>query len=220
MAKIKIDVNKIFDLSKVGMESMEIAKIVGCAESTVSYHLKKNGLDRWKIKDSVKKSIHEYYKTHNASQTAKKFKVCRSTVKKYGGSKYTPACKGIKVSRKKAVYNWRRKAKKKALELMGGMCQNCGYNKCARSLTFHHVNPMEKDFNIAGISISWHKIKMELKKCVLVCSNCHGEIHDELYEKGFSDIVNKISRVAQSGSERPVHNGKVESSNLSASTKL
>ena len=35
-------------------------------------------------------------------------------------------------------------------------------------------------------------VKKELDKCVLVCNNCHGEIHEELYEKGCSEIVNKI----------------------------
>jgi len=35
-------------------------------------------------------------------------------------------------------------------------------------------------------------MKKEVDKCVLVCANCHAEIHDELRECGESEIINKI----------------------------
>jgi predicted HNH restriction endonuclease len=46
----------------------------------------------------------------------------------------------------------------------------------------HHVDPTEKDFGLAqsGITKSWEKMKIELDKCILVCANCHREIHFEL----------------------------------------
>ena len=61
----------------------------------------------------------------------------------------------------------------------GGKCQECGYNKNIAVLEFHHINPDEKDFSISdrNIKLDWEKIKKELDKCVLVCSNCHREIH-------------------------------------------
>lgn len=67
-------------------------------------------------------------------------------------------------------------------EYMGGKCQICGYNKCSRALTFHHINPKEKSFGISarGFTRSWDKIKKELDKCILLCSNCHMEVHDGL----------------------------------------
>jgi hypothetical protein len=43
------------------------------------------------------------------------------------------------------------------------------------------MNPMEKEFEIGNILsnvISWSRIVTEAKKCVLVCNNCHAEIHD------------------------------------------
>lgn len=68
--------------------------------------------------------------------------------------------------------------KAKAVVFLGGRCVGCGYNKCIRSLNFHHINPGEKDFGIGGHNIrNWAKVKGELKKCILVCANCHGEIH-------------------------------------------
>ena len=61
----------------------------------------------------------------------------------------------------------------------GGKCVKCGYNKCIAALEFHHCNPAEKDFTIANVkSYSFNEtIIKELDKCILVCSNCHREIH-------------------------------------------
>jgi predicted HNH restriction endonuclease len=46
-------------------------------------------------------------------------------------------------------------------------------------LDFHHLNGKEKEFGLSqkGITRSWAKTELELKKCILVCSNCHREIH-------------------------------------------
>lgn len=66
----------------------------------------------------------------------------------------------------------------KALEYKGGKCSICGYNKSIAALEFHHINPNEKDkdyFNMRG-GLS-PKLKTELDKCVLLCANCHREIH-------------------------------------------
>ena len=67
--------------------------------------------------------------------------------------------------------------KKKAVALSGGCCILCGYNRCLRALHFHHINPFEKEFSIAN-SKNWEKVKLEIEKCVLVCANCHTEIHE------------------------------------------
>ena len=69
--------------------------------------------------------------------------------------------------------------------VMGDKCQICGYNKCIKALEFHHINPEEKDLNFnKAESKSWEATKTELQKCILVCANCHREIHDNL--KAFS----------------------------------
>ena len=66
-----------------------------------------------------------------------------------------------------------------AVAYKGGVCQCCKYNKYIGALEFHHINPDEKDFGISvkGYTRSWENNKKELDKCVLVCSNCHREIH-------------------------------------------
>jgi len=84
-----------------------------------------------------------------------------------------------------AVSRWRRNLKKRAIEYKGGKCIRCGYVRCIRALQFHHLNPAEKDFQISrGTTVSWEKVQVELDKCILVCANCHSEIHDELNSVG------------------------------------
>lgn len=68
--------------------------------------------------------------------------------------------------------------KDRILYVMGEKCCICGYNKCKAALDLHHINPDEKEFSLSNqCSISWEKTVNELKKCVLVCANCHREIH-------------------------------------------
>ena len=80
----------------------------------------------------------------------------------------------------KAVSKRRKKLREMSLEFSGGKCQICGYNKCTRALNFHHKDPKQKDFGLSerGLTRSWEKIEKEIKKCVLVCANCHMEIHE------------------------------------------
>jgi hypothetical protein len=81
--------------------------------------------------------------------------------------------------------------KKKCIDYKGGRCLICQYDKCARALEFHHVDPSNKTFNISGKHcFRWEKIKNELDKCVLVCSNCHCEI-----EAGLIDLNSYITDI-------------------------
>ena len=60
----------------------------------------------------------------------------------------------------------------------GGKCSICGYDKYLGALEFHHVDPSTKEFHLGtrrGYDIT--RLRAELDKCVLVCSNCHAEIH-------------------------------------------
>lgn len=81
---------------------------------------------------------------------------------------------------KKAVSERRKKLRAKSVEYGGGKCQLCGYKKCGRALSFHHIDPAQKDFGLSarGLTRSWEKIQKELDKCVLLCSNCHMEVHE------------------------------------------
>ena len=81
-----------------------------------------------------------------------------------------------------AVQKRRNKVKLLAVEYKGGKCSLCGYNKCIAALEFHHTDPEHKDFSISreGNTRSWEKVKLEIDKCILLCANCHREVHQEL----------------------------------------
>lgn len=76
----------------------------------------------------------------------------------------------------------RNKLKKKLMDILGGKCSGCGYDKCSRVLSFHHINPAEKEFQIGpNIRIkSYDAVEKEVKKCVLLCANCHSEEHGKV----------------------------------------
>jgi len=70
----------------------------------------------------------------------------------------------------------RRLSKSNLITYKGGACCICGYKKCNGSLDFHHVG--KKDFALGGATdCSFDRLKKEADKTVLVCRNCHGEIH-------------------------------------------
>lgn len=44
-------------------------------------------------------------------------------------------------------------------------------------LDFHHINDIKLD-NISNLlNTSWEIIKKEIKKCIVLCANCHRKIH-------------------------------------------
>jgi len=77
----------------------------------------------------------------------------------------------------------RRKAlKQKAVEYKGGQCILCGYDKCIEGLSFHHASGKEFGISAKGYTRAWETVKAELDSCILVCHNCHAEIHAGLHD--------------------------------------
>ncbi len=80
---------------------------------------------------------------------------------------------------------YRRKNRKRQREelkvLHGGKCVICGYDKCLAALDFHHPNSDEKENTISRLLAEKSKSAAykEAKKCMLVCKNCHAEIHEK-----------------------------------------
>ena len=81
-----------------------------------------------------------------------------------------------------AVSKRRKTVRYRALTYKGGRCQRCSYDRCMEALEFHHLTSTEKDFGISskGYTRSWEKIRAELDKCILLCANCHREVHSSL----------------------------------------
>lgn len=81
-------------------------------------------------------------------------------------SKYTVINKVYNISK----YHWRRQA---LIVLLGGKCTRCGSIK---NLEFDHIDPKSKSYSISRILVhSWNKVLEEIKKCQLLCHECHLE---------------------------------------------
>ena len=77
------------------------------------------------------------------------------------------------------VHQRQRVLKLRAVEYLGGKCTKCNYVGVPAVFDFHHLDPAEKDLSWGNKRTSnWDNLKKELDKCVLLCSNCHRELHD------------------------------------------
>lgn len=94
---------------------------------------------------------------------------------------------------KMAVDRRRKQVRLKALEYKGSTCTVCKYNKCLKALEFHHLASDKKDFGISekGYTRSWKKIIEELDKCILLCANCHREVHEGITQLPQVIVVEK-----------------------------
>ena len=54
-------------------------------------------------------------------------------------------------------------------------CNRCPMKRPA-CLDFHHIKPSDKKFSIGNaiqMNLCWKTVLKEIKKCVLLCANCH-----------------------------------------------
>lgn len=85
--------------------------------------------------------------------------------------------------RSEAVKRWRKNTRLRIIKSMGGECCICGYKKCKGALELHHIDPLKKDFSFGRIISNphtWMVIAKELEKCILLCSNHHREVHNNM----------------------------------------
>ena len=162
------------------LDATEIAKQLNCSRNKIIYWLNK-----FNLKTNRQESIKNDYLTKFCSKCKKvKNKEDFYALKENKLSPYCIECKSN--SSKKLRIDF----KLELVLLKGGKCCICGYNKCIAALDFHHLDPSKKElsFNKSRLKLD-QKIKDELDKCILVCSNCHREIHynnlkiEEILEK-------------------------------------
>ncbi len=63
-----------------------------------------------------------------------------------------------------------------AINLKGGKCVDCGFDKHYSALHFHHLRDKEMSWNKMRL-VSEKRFLAELDKCVLLCANCHAIRH-------------------------------------------
>jgi hypothetical protein len=181
--------NDIIKLYKNGLNYIEIKTQLNCSKGTISYHLTKFikeekellKISKNKLIDKIKNNPpltkEEFNKNYSKLLTSREIRFFYGLFYK----KPNMGSGGIKTP--KEYYQKKRiLVKNELVEYKGGKCEICEYDKCNKALEFHHLNPKEKDFSISNHSLKdINKLKKEVDKCILVCSNCHREIHDNLH---------------------------------------
>ena len=89
------------------------------------------------------------------------------------------------------VSNSRRQRKLNLIQILGGKCQICGFDEFPDALEFHHENPNEKEYGLSsGNCHSLEQDLIEIKKCFLLCANCHRGVHGGYYNNPETHIFN------------------------------
>lgn len=154
----------LINLINQNLSTWQIAEQSNTTQANVRYWLKKYDLQTIRTINKAKKL--KLCPKCNTSKPKSEF---------YHSKKSSSYCKSCIVE---SNLQRQRRTKLLAVEYKGGKCSICGYSKCIAALDFHHINPTEKDkdfFNMRGGLSTLLKTKLD--KCVLLCSNCHREIH-------------------------------------------
>jgi len=162
------------ELIEQGMSTYQIAIKLNCSQTNIRYWLRKHGLNTKKTHSpdtfclmcskrlegnqlkfcSNECSCKQFYKDNKQEQNRKN----------------NERQKLVSLDRKKTL-----------VDLKGGKCKICGYDKNYSALCFHHRDPKEKTFKLDSRKLSntnWASLLLEIDKCDLLCSNCHMELHN------------------------------------------
>jgi transposase len=180
-------------LVEAGKSIAEIAEAVGRSKATARH---------WLIRYGLKTHKDRGRRPSGQAEAAKQAGLVTVTMNcaRHGETAFWLTGRGYyrcKRCRSDAVVRRRRKVKTILVEEAGGACCICGYDHNMRALHFHHVDPSQKchEMNAKGVAISLAKLRVEARKCVLLCSNCHAEVED-----GIASVpADALERVTPSG---------------------
>jgi transposase len=165
-------------LTDDGLSIYDISKKYKKGYSTIRYWLKKYEL---KTNESITREVNK----NNINEDQKLCVKCNRIKSKNeyynSGSRSRGYCKKCLCEYHQ---NRLRKIKIKMILYKGGGCERCNLelkDSHYSVFDFHHLDPSTKDPNFSGIkSQKWEKIKNEIDKCKLLCSNCHRITHAEM----------------------------------------
>lgn len=92
-----------------------------------------------------------------------------------------PKTKTIPIPRSQAVEICRQT--KNQIKSIG--CQLCGYDRCIPALEFHHIDKSTKIPNAINLLSKYYD---EIRKCIVLCSNCHREIEHGIIQVSDADL--------------------------------
>ncbi len=178
----KIEKQKAIELRKDGLAITVIAKKLNVSKASVSEwvrhlpateEMRKKFIESRSINPSLKtkkkisKSLKKYWKNN-----PKEKKWTKDYINKYS----------INLMKKK--YH---EMKKWSIDYLGGKCNKCG---TFENLTFDHINPFSKKYDIAKIMCGKkEKLINELKKCQILCEKCH-KAKNKIDGSTFKNIIN------------------------------
>jgi Homeodomain-like domain len=176
-----LDRERLVDLVDAGMTIAEIALAVDRSAASVRHWLK-----RYSLRTANRRGRRPRDGSAEARREGARLAVLRCP--EHGLTDHVRETRGYyrcKRCRQEAVIRRRRRVKAAIVAERGGRCVLCGYDRCTAALEFHHLDPSSKAFGLAqqGHARSIERVRAEMRKCVLVCSNCHAEV-----ESGFSSI--------------------------------
>lgn len=84
--------------------------------------------------------------------------------------------RNIELKRKDRTHRFKREM----VAWKGGKCEICGYDKNYACLDFHHSDPIAKEWTPSKLmrKTETDTIKKELGSCMLLCKNCHNDLHN------------------------------------------
>ena len=155
-----------------GFSTNQIAKEIGLTGTGVRYWMKK-----WDLQSqhqSIQDKTCYRTDTHKECPKCNKIKSLDNFDKRANGNVQSYCRKCFNDNR----YSLLKQHKITLVNEFGGCCSKCGYDKNISALEFHHLESKEKDFHFGSTkTTNIDKIRIELNKCILVCANCHREIH-------------------------------------------
>ena len=166
-AKGAIARERFEELVSEGLSTAQMGRVIGRTPSTIRDWLREYGLQtQWAERRQASKEGRRELQLVCARHGLTTFRLRRS------GGYRCAKCNTDAVSKR------RRRVKRILVEEAGGECRLCGYSRCEAALAFHHVAPADKRFALSrrGVTRSIERARVEARKCVLLCANCHAEV--------------------------------------------
>jgi len=166
---------RIIELRLQGLPISKIKEEIGCSKSTIS---------KWcstlKNNSNIIEENNSNYGMSDEKRLAREKEILRQI------KPNDPSWFNDYKSRKREA------AKLFLMSPVGCKCQVCGYNRHTGGLSFHHVDNTIKDFNVSSTKLTYSSKRLveEASKCILVCHNCHSEIHAGLIDDSKIALIN------------------------------
>lgn len=161
-----MDFEKLESLVNERLSIREIANRLDTGFSTVRYWLRVHDLKTWRgPKGALPKD----------RDIPRLCSLCGATDPNffYGNVRYR--CKSC---HNRETWERQQNTRAKALKCLGGKCVDCGYYEHTCALDIHHLDPSIKDTGFSHMSSwKWERVEIEIKKCILLCKNCHAVRH-------------------------------------------